>query len=151
MHYFSVFSTKFNKACVNFSIVRTKNTLLENFENYWWKFNRKSEFILLFLENVTNKFSKNNRTFGNYSVFLQQFFRLRGNSPPPFSPPLATPLIRTTNNKTIWKKNKSSARSEKHRMISIISELGREFCFFERSLLLIQVHGEEQSGRERSI
>ena len=33
IHYFSIFFKKFNKPCVNFSRVWTKNTLLGNFDN----------------------------------------------------------------------------------------------------------------------
>ena len=46
------FSKKFNKPCVNFSRVRTKNTncweILRNFEKLWYKFNREIEFFTIF-------------------------------------------------------------------------------------------------------
>ena len=61
----------------------------DNFENFWWKFNRKIEFLINF-----GKFVTLNRGFGNNTIFLQQFFRFRGEGNfPPSPPPLPTPLV----------------------------------------------------------
>ena len=133
MQYLSIFYKRFNKPCVDFLRVWTKNksywkiwekfrnfskNLLrkmrkciilayfsknltnyalifrafgrktqivgkcwENFEIFWWKFNRKIAFLIIF-----GKFVTKNRAFGNNTIFLQQFFGFGG------IPPLATPL-----------------------------------------------------------
>ena len=63
--------------------------LWENFENFWWKFNRKIEFLASF-----GKVVAKNRAFGNNTIFLEQFFRFRGGGTfPVFPPPLAAPMI----------------------------------------------------------
>ena len=57
----------------------------ENFENFWWKFNRKIEFLASF-----GKVVAKNRSFGNNTIFLQQFFRFRGGRS--LCSPLAAPM-----------------------------------------------------------
>ena len=82
------FSKGFNKPCVNFSRLWTKNTnrweTLRKLWNFWWKFNRKFEFLAIFGMFVTE-----NRAFGNNIIFLQQFFPFRRDFPP-FHPGYAT-------------------------------------------------------------
>ena len=77
MHYFSIFFKKFNKPCVNFSRVWTKNTnCWENLTNF------RKFFIKIQWENwIVNAFGKvvaKNRAFGNNIIFLQQFFSISG-------------------------------------------------------------------------
>ena len=88
--YFSRFFTKFNKPCVNFLRVCTKNAncleILRKFWNFLMKILSKNSiyFFLLF-----RKFVTKNRAFGNNTIFLRQFFRFRGGIPPfPFATPL---------------------------------------------------------------
>ena len=67
----------------------------ENFENFWWKFNRKIE-ILSILEKIVAK----NRSFGNNIIFYNQFFSGSGEvglNPP--NPPCGTPL---TSGPKLW-------------------------------------------------
>ena len=83
MHYFSRFSKKFNKPCVCYTRVWTKNTICWKFlkvfdENCIGKLN--FYFILIFNFNynfIFRKFVTKNRAFGNNTSFLQQFFRFR--------------------------------------------------------------------------
>ena len=93
MHYFSIFFIIFNKACVNFSRIWTKNANVGKFwedcENFWWKFYRKIEFLFYF---YFGKFARKNRAFGNNNIFIQQFFRFREIPPPP-SPGYALGLM----------------------------------------------------------
>ena len=81
-HYFSIFSNKTNKPCVNFSSVwrktQTAGNFRENFENLWWTFNRKLEFIIIF-----GKFVTKNIAFWNKTILLQQFFQFRVDFPLP--------------------------------------------------------------------
>ena len=58
-----------------------KRKLLGNFENFWWKFYRKFDFLIFYFN--FGKFVTKNRTFGNNTIFLQQFFRFRGDFPLP--------------------------------------------------------------------
>ena len=73
MHYFGLFFKIFNKPCVTFSRVWTKTSncweILRKVCNFWWKFNRKIEFLSIF-----GKVVAKNRSFGNNIIFLQQFF-----------------------------------------------------------------------------
>ena len=64
-----------------------KHTLLGNFENFWWKFNRKFGFLTIF-----GKFVTENRAFGNNISFLQQFFSVSGggDSPSPLGTTIAS-------------------------------------------------------------
>ena len=89
MHYFSIFFKKFNKACVNFLRVWTKNTICWKFwetqfweiiKDFWWKFYRKMEFLIIF-----GKFLTKNRAFGNNAIFLQHF-SVSGGGGSPLSP-----------------------------------------------------------------
>ena len=58
MHYFSIFFKKVNKACVNFSLVWTKNTnfgeILKNFEKCS-EVNCKNPFVSYFSKELTNR------------------------------------------------------------------------------------------------
>ena len=56
--------------------------LWENFEIFWWQFNRKIEFLASF-----GKVVAKNRAFGNNTIFLQQSFRFRGGGTFPVFPP----------------------------------------------------------------
>ena len=71
--------------------VWTKSTILgkiwENFENLWWNFYRKIEFLFFIFSCL--KFVTKNRAFGNNTIFLQQFFRVGGISPFPLPTLLA--------------------------------------------------------------
>ena len=82
MLYFRIFCKKISKPRVKFSRDWTKNNssgkVWENFENVWWKFNWKIEF-LYFL----GKFVAKNRNFGNNFIFLPQFFLVLGGVDPP--------------------------------------------------------------------
>ena len=53
----------------------------ENFENFWYLFNRKIEFLSSFW-----KVAKN-RAFENNIIFLQQFFQFREGNVPNVPPP----------------------------------------------------------------
>ena len=76
------FFKKFNKPCVKFLRVWTKDTTYwkfwENFESFWWEFYRKIVFLFYF---YFGKFVTKNRAFGNNTIYLQQFFRFRGDFP----------------------------------------------------------------------
>ena len=65
----------------SFFAVWTKNKLLGNFEKISKVFDENSieklNFIMIF-----EKFATKNRAFGNNTIFLQQFFRLRGGDSP---------------------------------------------------------------------
>ena len=83
MHSFTILLKKFKKACVIVSRIWTKNANIfrkfwDNFENFWWKFNEKFSFLFYF---YFRKFVPKNRAFGNKIIFLQQFFRFRGDFP----------------------------------------------------------------------
>ena len=69
-------------SCVNFSRVWKKSKL---FENYWWKFHRKIDFL-----NIFGKFFTKIRSIGNNIIFLEHFFSFWEGI---FYFPLATPLI----------------------------------------------------------
>ena len=84
MHYFSIFFKRFNKPCVNFLRVWTKNAncleILRIFdENSIEKMNFYFIFIFYF---IFRKFVTKNRAFGNNTSFLEQFFRFRGGVSP---------------------------------------------------------------------
>ena len=53
----------------------------ENFEDFWWKFNGKIEFL-----SILGKFVAKNRNFGNNIIFLQKNFPVRGVWTPPNPP-----------------------------------------------------------------
>ena len=93
MHYLSIFFKRFNKACVNFSRVRTKNAKCWEILRKLWKFLMKILYKNgFFYFYFVGKFVTKNRAFGNSTIFLQQFFWFRGGGEfPPF--PLATPFI----------------------------------------------------------
>ena len=58
----------------------------ENFENFWYKFNRNIEFLA-----TLGKVVAKNRAFGNNIIFLQQFFQFRGERslcPSPLAAPM---------------------------------------------------------------
>ena len=79
MNSFSIFFKRFNKPCVNFSRVWTKNTTCwkfwENFENFWWEFYRKLIFIFI-LENLLLKIEPSEIT-----PFFYNIFSVSGDSP----------------------------------------------------------------------
>ena len=88
MHYFNQFFKKFKIPCVNLSRVWTKNTnCWENFENFWWTFNRKIDFLTNFGKDVAKNIS-----LGNDVIFLQKIFPFREGGRSRGSP-LARPLL----------------------------------------------------------
>ena len=74
---FSIFFRKFNKPCINFRAFGRKAQIVgkfwENFNNFWWKFNRKIEFLIIFWKFLTKIIA-----FGNNTIFPRQFFQFRG-------------------------------------------------------------------------
>ena len=81
-HYFCIFFKKFNKPCVNFSRVSTKNAncweILKVFDE-----NSIDKLNLYFIFIFFRKFVTKNRAFENNTIFLQQFFRFGGGGCPP--------------------------------------------------------------------
>ena len=61
---------------------------MRKFWNFFWKFNWKIEFIMIFRKLVTK-----NSAFGNSTILLQEFFRLRGVDPPPPRSHLNPPMV----------------------------------------------------------
>ena len=73
-----------------FARLDEKHKLLGNFEKILKFFDENSleklNFLFLFFIFFL-KFVTKNRTFGNNTIFLQQFFRFRGGGISPLSPP----------------------------------------------------------------
>ena len=91
MLYCSIFFKRFNKPMRSFFAIWTKkHKLLGNFEKKIFDENsiEKLNFIMIFGIFVTK-----NRAFGNNTIFLQQFFRLRGGGFPLPPPKSASGLI----------------------------------------------------------
>ena len=81
----------FSKSLTNHALIfcafgRKTQIVGKYFENFWWKFYRKMEFLIIF-----GNFVAKNGAFGKNTIFLQHFFGFfGGGDSPPF--PLATPL-----------------------------------------------------------
>ena len=70
MHYFSLFLKYLQNPELVFRVfggqLQISGENRENFEGFWWKFNRKFEFLTSFEKSVAK-----NGPFGNGVVFLQ--------------------------------------------------------------------------------
>ena len=88
MHYFSIISKSLTIHALIFCAFGRKTQIAGKFlekllVNFWWKFYRKIEFLIIF-----GKFVTKHRAFGNNTIFLQLFFLFRGHfSPSPWLRP----------------------------------------------------------------
>ena len=88
MLYFTIYFKRFNKPMRSFFAVWTKNT------NCWeiLRIFDETSIEKLNLIRIFGKFVTKNRAFGDNTIFLQQFFRLRGGGIFPPFPPLNPPV-----------------------------------------------------------
>ena len=96
------FSKKFNKPCINFLRVWTKNANCWEFLRKFWNFYRKIEFFIFILENLLLKIQPSEIT----PFFYNNFFFFWGGVPPPpgYAPGNTTPYLNCLNRKN-WKSN----------------------------------------------